>query len=66
MQNFKTPLFNPDEFHDACGTGFIAEVSGQPSRRIVTLAIKALKQLAHRGARSADEKTGDGAGILNN
>jgi glutamate synthase domain-containing protein 2/glutamate synthase domain-containing protein 1/glutamate synthase domain-containing protein 3 len=64
MRNINVPLFNPDEFHDACGTGFIAEISGQPSRRIVTLAIRALKQLVHRGAKSADTKTGDGAGIL--
>ncbi|MCH8020763.1 hypothetical protein IH785_12975 [candidate division KSB1 bacterium] len=49
MQTFNTPLFDPYEFHDACGTGFIAEISGQPSRRIVTFAIKALKQLSHRG-----------------
>jgi glutamate synthase (NADPH/NADH) large chain/glutamate synthase (ferredoxin) len=64
MKKISTPLFNPNEFHDACGTGFIAELSGQPTRRTVTLAIKALKQLVHRGAKSADTKTGDGAGIL--
>lgn len=60
----KFPLYDPDIYHDACGTGFIAEVSGVPSRRVVTLAISALKRLAHRGARAADSKTGDGAGIL--
>ncbi len=33
------PLFNPTAYHDACGTGFIAETSGQPSHRVVPLAL---------------------------
>jgi len=48
----------------SCGTGFVAEISGTPSRRVVTLAIRALRRLSHRGARGADETTGDGAGLL--
>ncbi|UCH10357.1 MAG: glutamate synthase subunit alpha, partial [Fidelibacterota bacterium] len=58
------PLFNPQDVHDACGTGFIAEVSGEPSRRVITLALQALKRLMHRGALGADTQTGDGSGIL--
>jgi glutamate synthase domain-containing protein 2/glutamate synthase domain-containing protein 1/glutamate synthase domain-containing protein 3 len=58
------PLFDPRDVHDACGTGFIAEVSGQPSRRVVTLALQALKRLMHRGAIGADTQTGDGSGLL--
>ncbi len=64
IDSSKYPLVDLSAYHDACGTGFIAEVSAKPSRRVVTLAISALKRLAHRGATGADKKTGDGAGIL--
>ncbi len=60
----RSPLFDSRRFHDACGTGFIAEVSGRPSRRVVSLALGALRRLTHRGARSADRRSGDGAGLL--
>ena len=56
-------LYQPSDEHDACGVGFIAEISGQPSRRVVENGIKALKAVWHRGAVDADGKTGDGAGI---
>src|SRR5581483_7678949 len=55
---------DPSLEHDACGTGFVADVSGRPSHRIVELAIESVVNLTHRGAVSADAKTGDGAGIL--
>lgn len=58
------PLFDPELFHDACGTGFIVTLSGKPEKRVLPLAIKGLQRLAHRGAISADKETGDGAGIL--
>lgn len=58
------PLFDAGSFHDACGTGFIVTLSGKPEQRVLPLAIKGLKRLAHRGAISADKQTGDGAGIL--
>ncbi len=51
-------------FHDACGTGFIAELNGRPGRRVVTLAIEALQRLTHRGARAADRRSVDGSGLL--
>ena len=50
--------------HDACGVGFIARPGAEPSREIVDLGIRALVNLAHRGAVSADGKTGDGAGLM--
>ncbi|HEX9653958.1 MAG TPA: glutamate synthase central domain-containing protein, partial [bacterium] len=53
-----------EEFHDACGIGFIAELAGQPGRRVIELAIEALKKMSHRGASAADDHTGDGAGLL--
>ena len=52
----------PDE-RDACGVGFIASVQG-PSRSVLDHALRALRKLAHRGAVSADGRTGDGAGVL--
>ena len=58
------PLYNPDDHHDACGVGFIAEESGVASRRVVELSLKALNRLEHRGGKGFDQDTGDGAGLL--
>lgn len=49
---------------DSCGTGFIVNTRGKRSHSIVSSALEALANLNHRGAVSADGKTGDGAGIL--
>jgi glutamate synthase (ferredoxin) len=59
-----SPLYSPEQEHDACGVGFIAKLSGERSYDVVNRAITALKSLAHRGAIDADAITGDGAGIL--
>ncbi|MBV8151458.1 MAG: hypothetical protein JOY59_07870, partial [Candidatus Eremiobacteraeota bacterium] len=50
--------------HDACGVGFIADLSHTASHEIVRLALEAVGCMAHRGARASDGRTGDGAGIL--
>ncbi len=57
-------LHHPDNEHDACGVGFVADVRGRRSRDLVTDALSILDRLAHRGAVGADPETGDGAGIL--
>ncbi|MGE3302714.1 MAG: glutamate synthase central domain-containing protein, partial [Hyphomonadaceae bacterium] len=57
-------LWRPEDERDSCGVGLIAAIDGSPRREIVTMAIRALKSLWHRGAVDADGKTGDGAGIL--
>ncbi len=57
------PLYNPRHEHDACGVGFIADTDGRHASRVVGMALEALDSLAHRGARAADDLTGDGAGI---
>ncbi len=57
-------LYRPEFEHDACGVGFVANISGKQEHRIVEYAIEALCSLAHRGALDADAKTGDGAGVL--
>lgn len=61
---YRPPLYDPSFEKDACGTGFIAQISGEPSHDLVTKAVEAVVNLTHRGAVSADAKTGDGAGIL--
>ena len=57
-------LYLPENEHDACGIGFVAHIHGQPSHEIVERGLQVLFNLSHRGAESADNKTGDGAGIL--
>ena len=53
-----------DREHDACGIGFLADLTHKASHDIVRLGLDAVGAMAHRGARSADGRTGDGAGIL--
>src|SRR5246127_1702349 len=53
---------HPD--HDACGTGFIAQLSGPPNHEILQLSLQALERLSHRGGVDADGASGDGAGLL--
>ena len=48
---------------DSCGVGLIAATDGKASRRVVEVAIEALRAVWHRGAVDADGKTGDGAGL---
>ncbi|HTD35576.1 MAG TPA: hypothetical protein VK665_18060, partial [Candidatus Elarobacter sp.] len=51
--------------HDACGVGFLADLSHRSgSHEVVRLALAAVGAMEHRGARAADGRTGDGAGIL--
>jgi glutamate synthase (ferredoxin) len=57
-------LNNSTRERDACGIGFIADVHGQPSRRILDLILSALGRVKHRGAINSDGLTGDGAGVL--
>jgi glutamate synthase (ferredoxin) len=52
------------EEHDACGVGFIADLGGPATHATVALALEAAAAMAHRGARAADGRTGDGAGLF--
>ncbi|HTI14955.1 MAG TPA: glutamate synthase large subunit [Dictyobacter sp.] len=58
------PLYDSRWEHDACGTGFLAQVSGEASHSLVQTALEALARLTHRGAQDADAETYDGTGIL--
>ncbi|MCB1505711.1 MAG: glutamate synthase large subunit [Hyphomicrobiaceae bacterium] len=57
-------LYDPRLEHDACGVGFIADMKGRRSHKIVEDALQILENLEHRGAVGADPKAGDGAGIM--
>ncbi len=57
-------LFDPRHEKDSCGVGFIADIKGRKSHKIVEDAIDILCNLEHRGAVGADPRAGDGAGIL--
>ena len=57
-------LYDPQFEHDSCGVGLIADINGRTSHRIVQDSLKILCRMNHRGARGAEENTGDGAGVL--
>ncbi|MFN8207444.1 MAG: glutamate synthase large subunit [Bacteroidales bacterium] len=56
-------LYNPENEHDSCGIGFVAHIKGQQSNEIIRRGLDVLNNMSHRGAESADNTTGDGAGI---
>ena len=55
-------LYAPDFEHDACGVAMVADLAGRRDHAIVRKALTALLRLEHRGARGAEDNTGDGAG----
>lgn len=57
-------LYNAEYEHDACGVGMVVNIHGNKSHDLVDNALKVLENMRHRGAEGADNKTGDGAGIL--
>ncbi len=57
-------LYDPANEHDACGVGWLADLQGRRSHRLIEQGIRVLQNLAHRGATGADSHTGDGAGLL--
>ncbi len=57
-------LYDAANEHDACGVGMLVNIHGEKSHDIVESALKVLENMRHRGAEGADNKTGDGAGIL--
>ncbi|MXV16197.1 glutamate synthase large subunit [Hufsiella ginkgonis] len=57
-------LYRPEFEHDSCGTGFITNINGHRSHRIIADALTILENMEHRGACGCDPETGDGAGLL--
>jgi glutamate synthase (NADPH/NADH) large chain len=69
MKKFVRPLiaqglYEPSQEHDACGVGFVVDMKGRKSHKIVESALTILQNLLHRGACGCEENTGDGVGIL--
>jgi glutamate synthase (ferredoxin) len=60
----KQGLYDPANEHDACGVGFVVDIKGRKSHRILEQAIEVLRNLDHRGACGCEVNTGDGAGVL--
>jgi glutamate synthase (NADPH/NADH) large chain len=60
----KQGLYDPENEHDACGVGFVANIKGKKSHSIIEQGLLILRNLTHRGAVGADPLAGDGAGIL--
>src|SRR6185312_121789 len=60
----KQGLYDPWFEHDACGVGFVVDVKGRKSHRILQQALQVLRNLDHRGACGHEANTGDGAGVL--
>lgn len=57
-------LYETSHEHDACGVGMLVNIQGGKSHELVESALKVLENMRHRGAEGADNKTGDGAGIM--
>ncbi|MDD4819342.1 MAG: glutamate synthase central domain-containing protein, partial [Flavobacteriales bacterium] len=63
-KNHQQGLYNPLNEHDACGVGMLVNIHGAKSHSLVSSALTVLENMRHRGAEGADQKTGDGAGIM--
>ena len=57
-------LYSPEQEHDSCGVGVVANIQGSKSHQIIEEGLQVLVNLGHRGAAGCDPETGDGAGIL--
>ncbi len=60
----KRGLYDPANEKDSCGVGFVANMKGEPSHKIVLDSLKMLVNMEHRGGCGCEPNTGDGAGIL--
>ena len=56
----KFGLYSPEQEHDSCGVGVVANIKGGKSHQIVSEGIQVLINLGHRGACGRDPETGDG------
>ena len=60
----KQGLYDPANEKDGCGVGFICDIKGRPSHKIVADAAYMNCCMEHRGGVGYEKNTGDGAGIL--
>ena len=57
-------MYQPFYEHDACGVGFVANIDGKQTHKIIRQGLQVLENLEHRGACGCDPDTGDGAGMI--
>jgi glutamate synthase (NADPH/NADH) large chain len=57
-------LYDPQHEHDSCGVGFVVDLKGRKTHKLVHDGLTALINLNHRGACGCEDNTGDGAGLL--
>ncbi|ESO83470.1 hypothetical protein LOTGIDRAFT_133427 [Lottia gigantea] len=57
-------LYDPTYESDACGVGYVVNIDGIPSHRVLRDAQTMLIRMEHRGACGCDNNSGDGAGVL--
>ena len=57
-------LYDPRNEHDACGVGFVVNIKGKKTNKLIQDGLQILLNIDHRGAVGADPLLGDGAGIL--
>ena len=57
-------LYDPSLEKDACGVGFIVHIDGRVSHSVLESGQELSRRMTHRGACSADNDSGDGAGAL--
>src|SRR6202011_4173008 len=62
--NTEHGLARSDMTRGACGVGGLVDLNGTKTHQLVEDGLRILCNLDHRGARGAEEKTGDGAGML--
>ncbi|HEY0793388.1 MAG TPA: glutamate synthase large subunit [Chthoniobacterales bacterium] len=63
-KNSSGGLSQPDVNRGACGVGVLVDLNGTKTHQLVQDGLRILCNIDHRGARGAEERTGDGAGIL--
>lgn len=64
MKVAERTLYTPEMEHDSCGIGFVADLKGRKTYKIIKDALTMLENMEHRGACGCDPDSGDGAGIL--
>jgi len=65
IQRHRQPgLLDRRHSHAACGVGVLVDLQDRKTHRLVEDGLRLLENLDHRGARGAEDKTGDGAGML--
>ncbi len=64
MNNNQKGLYRSSYEKDSCGIASIVNLNNKSDHKTILDAMSALENMEHRGGRSADQKTGDGAGIM--